>query len=148
MISSAVWMSYMTQAPRSSPSHLECVFDKLVEVLVLGTHVDFGVFVGGVGAGAADEGGEDIVGFEAFLAEDGDAGGFHDLQDAVDLGGHVVGHGLALGLVGGVDDVAAGGAGVHGEHDVGGAELEEFEEHLDEIEGGVGGLAGGRAEAG
>ena len=102
----------------------------------------------GIGADLANERRHRVVGFVPFGFVDGHAEGFDDLEDAVDLLGHVFGHGFALGFVGGVEGFAAGGAGVHGEDDVGGlAHLEEFEEHSDEAEGGVGGFAGGGLEA-
>ncbi len=96
--------------------HDALIIDELVEVLVLGAHVNFAVgtiATLAIGADLADEGGHGIVGFVAFGFVDRDAEGFDDLKDAVDLLGHVFGHGFTLGFVGGVEDLAAGGAGVH-----------------------------------
>ena len=128
--------------------HHALIVDELVEILVLGAHEDSAVGAGFVVAHLADERGDGVVGFEALGLVDRHAKGVDDLQDAVDLRRHVFGHRFALGFVGGVERFAAGGAGIHRQHHVRGlAHLEEFEEHADEAEGGVGRFARGGFEA-
>ena len=129
--------------------------EELFEVFVLGDHADFEVGV--LGAEAVDEGGEDVVGFEAGGGDHGDADFLEEGEAAVDLGHEVVGGLLAVGFVLGVELAAEGGlvaadverngdkVGLACLQDVGALGLEQLEEHSDEPKGHVGGFFGDRA---
>ncbi len=128
--------------------HHAFVVDELIEVFILSTHVNAAFRASGIGADVADEGGDGVIGFEAFCFVERDVERVDDLENAIDLRGHVFGHRFALGFVAGVERFPAGGAGVHGEDDVRRfAHLKKFEQHGDKAKGRVGRLAGRRFES-
>ena len=82
--------------------HADPVAEQLPAILVGGAdeHV---LAARGAGAG---EGGDDVVGLEARMADDGDGHGVESLLDQGDLQVQIAGHGRPMGLVIGVDVAA------------------------------------------
>ena len=58
---------------------------------------------------SAGERADDVVGFVAWVAEHGDVEGFGDAEDVGNTGREVLRHGIAIGLVLWIHDVAFGG---------------------------------------
>jgi len=117
----------------------------LEEVLVPGAYIDVDVLGGGLLCERAD----DVVGFVAGYSEPGDSHCVEYLLDAVDLGGQVLGHWGAVGLVFGVYVAAEGrlfAVEGYAEH-VGAAALDQAEDGHCEDVCRLGGLAGGGGQA-
>ena len=83
---------------------LHVIVEKLGEVLVLGDDSD--MQIGLLAAQPPHQGGDDIVGLDPLHPHHGDVHLIENAQAAIDLGAEVVGGGLAIGLVVGVDFAA------------------------------------------
>ena len=103
---------------------------ELGEILVRRDHVGFE----SRGLGAFHKGANEVVRLEAVDLEDGDVEGAAEGFHVGDGGGEFLGHGIALGFVGGVADVSRGGSGgIKRDANVGGLLLfEDGEEGVDE----------------
>ena len=82
----------------------DVVADNLHQVLVAGDHRDLEAF-GGI---AARQGGNDIVRLKPGRVQGRDIEGLQDLPDVGDLGCQILGHGLPVRLVFGIDVPAEG----------------------------------------
>jgi hypothetical protein len=118
--------------------------DQLQEVLVPGDDDRLQALLSGL----PGQGAQKVIGLQAGNLHDGDAEGLDNLTDAVHLDAHLVGHAVPVGLVVGVNLVAAGVARVKADGDVVGFQfLEDVEEGGGEAVGGIGrfAVAGGEA---
>ncbi len=121
----------------------DMLVNELAEILVGRHHVGREIFFDGL----AGERANDVVGFVAVEFEHGQVEGADEALDVGNGGGKLLGHFLALRLVGGKFDVARGGrVGVEDDGEMGGRLLgQEFEERVGEAVDGRGVASGGGA---
>jgi hypothetical protein len=125
---------------------VRAVVEDLAQVFVLADEEDLVILI----AQRRGHRGDEVVRLEAALAEDRHAAVANDLEDALLLRAEVVGRGLAVGLVVGVDRLAEHvlvTAGVDDHREVIGlAQLDQVQQHLGEDECRFRRLAAGAGE--